>query len=75
MPEAKITARKGEKEENGKSSDCVRIVSHLETDIKVLMRLTCYEKPPNVPIRPSNSDAVYIVADTSGAGFGSCYGV
>ena len=39
------------------------------------MRLTCNEKPPNVPICASNPKAVYIIGDALVAGFGSFCGI
>ena len=44
----------------------------MEIDIKALMKLTCYETPPEIPIHASNPNSVYIVGDASGSGFGTC---
>ena len=47
------------------------IVPRLQSDLKALMELTCFEDPPRIPVRPTNSKATYIVGDASGSGFGS----
>ena len=43
----------------------------LKDDLLALMRLTSYEDPPMIPVRPTNSEACYVVGDASGDGFGS----
>ena len=47
----------------------------MEVDIKALMKLMCYKKPPDVPIQALNLNAIYIIGDALGAGFGSCCGI
>ena len=36
------------------------------------MKLTTYDEPPDIPIRASHDQALYIVGDALGEGFGSC---
>ena len=48
-----------------------KTVPRLKDDLLALMRLTSYEDPPLIPVRPTNSEACYVVGDASGAGFGS----
>ena len=36
------------------------------------MLLTAYDKPPEIPIKAENPNAVYVVGDASGSGFGLC---
>ena len=48
-----------------------KAVPRLKDDLIALMRLTRYEDPPMIPVRPTNSEACYVVGDASGAGFGS----
>lgn len=70
--EACLAARKGENQKDGNPPDWVKVISRLEIDIKALMKLTCYEAPPDIPIHASNPNPVYIVSDASGSGFGTC---
>ena len=49
----------------------VRMVLRFHEDLKALMELTAYKDPPEIPIQASNPDAIYIVGDASGSGFGS----
>ena len=56
---------------DGNATKCVSTVSRLRLDLEVLMELTCFEGPPQIPVRPTNSKATYIVGDASGSGFGS----
>lgn len=46
-------------------------VPRLKNDVEALMRLTQRKNPPLIPMRATNADAVYIVGDASGTGFGS----
>ena len=48
-----------------------KAVPRLKDDLRALMRLTSHEDPPMLPVRPTNSEACYVVGDASGAGFGS----
>ena len=48
-----------------------KAVPRLKDDLLALMRLTSYEDPPMIPVRPTNSAACYVVGDASGVGFGS----
>ena len=48
-----------------------KAVPRLKDDLIALMKLTNYEDPPLIPVRPTNSEACYVVGDASGAGFGS----
>ena len=72
---ARRAARRGEKDKDGKPPDWLRVVSRLEIDIKALIKLTFYEKPPDVPVRALNPKAVYIIGNALEAGFGSCCGI
>ena len=48
-----------------------KTVPRLKDDLRALMRLTSHEDPPLIPVRPTNTEACYVVGDASGAGFGS----
>ena len=46
-------------------------VPRLRSDIGALMELTSSVSPPQIPIQPTNKEAIYVVGDASGSGFGS----
>ena len=71
-PEGLRAARMGHKESDGEHPEWVRMVPRFKLDLEALMRLTAYVEPPDIPIRASHDQAIYIVGDASGEGFGSC---
>ena len=64
--------REGKLEMDGDPPEWVRMVPRFRDDVEALMVLTDYDEPPEIPIRAKNPDAIYIVGDASGSGFGSC---
>ena len=61
----------GNTQPNGNAPKWVDNVPRLKSDLEALMELTCFEDPPRIPVRPTSSEATYIVGDAYGSGFGS----
>lgn len=57
-------------EEHGSPPDYVRAAPRLAEDIKALMKLTAFETPPKIPVRPVVEQPTFLVGDASGTGFG-----
>ena len=74
-PEAKIQTRRGIKEKDGDHPDKVRMVPRFKLDVEALIKLTSFEDPPDIPVRTSRDKYIYIMGDTLGSGFGSCFWV
>jgi hypothetical protein len=47
------------------------LVPRFKDDVRALMHMTDAQLPPSVPIRPTNTAAVFMVGDASGSGFGT----
>ena len=74
-PETKNRARRGIKEKGSDHPNKVKMVPRFRLDVEALMNLTASKDPPDVPVRASRDKAIYIVGDSSGSGFGSCFWV
>jgi len=48
----------------------IKPVPRLDADLKALMELTRMKEPPFIPMRATNPNAVFMVGDASGTGFG-----
>ena len=48
------------------------MVPRFKLDLEALMKLTTYDEPPDIPIRASHDQALYIVGDALWESFGSC---
>jgi hypothetical protein len=48
-----------------------KLVSRFKDDMQALMFMTDLEAPPPVPVRPTQTAAVFIVGDALGSGFGT----
>ena len=64
-------SQRGNAHQDGNAPKWVDIVPQLKSDLEALMEFTCFEDPPRIPVRPTISEATYIVGDASGSGFGS----
>ena len=68
---------KTRKQKSDPTEDCgpppkyVEAVTRLIADVLALMELTSYLNPPEVPVRPTEKQATFLVGDASGTGFGS----
>ena len=70
MADASIASIRGVKEKDRNPPVWVRVVPHLKIDVKaIMMILTCYEKPPDVPIAEIKPRALYIIGNALGVGF------
>jgi hypothetical protein len=54
-----------------KPPEWVEVKPRLKHDMQALMELTRHDEPPDIPIRATNTKAMFLVGDASGAGFGS----
>jgi hypothetical protein len=57
--------------ERAKPPVWTKLVPRFKADMEALMFMTDLEKSPPVPVRPTQTSAVFLVGDASGTGFGT----
>jgi hypothetical protein len=68
---ANVYEKKLEVEGRQKPPKWTPMVPRFGDDVRALMHMTDAALPPPVPVRPTNTAAVFMVGDASGSGFGT----